>query len=259
MNVLFPWLFLALILVLALGIFLWPARRGRPAKKTEFETLPRHLFSEESSSEIGLRVPVSTARAIHSPPEPQLPRSYGVDRMALMARDPHWLYAYWEITATKQEEFKSSYGPAAWFSTHPVLRVYDVTGVSFNGKNANGYVDIHVGEQVDNWHIQVGEPDRSFCVDLGRMFPDGRFVTILRSNIVTTPRASLSDRLDEEWMWIEGLYRSIGRFQYGTSSPMIIEELALRAGALPLGISSPGNWNMGHETLDVGRDMGRET
>jgi len=74
------------------------------------------------------------------------------------------------------------------------------------------------------------------------MFPDGRFVTLLRSNIVTTPRASLSDRLDEEWMWIEGLYRSIERIKYGTSSPLIIEELSIRRGALPLGISSPGNW-----------------
>ena len=123
------------------------------------------------------------------------------------------------------------------------MRVYDVTGVDFNGTNAKSFVDIHVDEHVDNWHIQVGEPDRSFCVDLGRMFQDGHFVTLLRSNIVTTPRASLSDRLDEEWMWIEGLYRSIGRFQYGASSPMIVEELAMRAGKLPLEVSSPGIWN----------------
>jgi len=240
MNVLFPLLFLILILVLAVGIFLWPARRVRPSGRPDFQALPRALFKEETSRELGPYIPVTTARPVQSLPEPQLPHNYGVDRMVLMARDPHWLYAYWEITATKQEAFKSSYGPAAWSSSHPVLRVYDVTGVAFNGANANRYVDIQVDEYVDNWHIQVEEPDRSFCVDLGRMFPDGRFVTLLRSNIVTTPRASLSDRLDEEWMWIEGLYRSIDRFQYGVSSPMIIEELALRSGILPLGIGSPG-------------------
>lgn len=242
MNVLLPWLFLAFIVVAAAGVFLLASKRGR-ARKVNYEAVPRPLFQEETAQEPGIHIPVSTITPKQADQDPQLPHRYGVDRLALMARDPHWLFAYWEITATKQEEFNTNYGPTAWNSTHPVLRVYDVTGVEFNGANAKGFVDIHVGEHVDNWHIQVGEPDRSFCVDLGRMFQDGRFVTLLRSNIVTTPRASLSDRLDEEWMWIEGLYRSIGRFQYGASSPMIIEELAMRAGKLPLEVTSPGIWN----------------
>lgn len=240
MSVLVLLFFSALILVIAAGIFLWPAKRSRAAK---IDTLPRPLFIEEPAEELGVDVPAVAKRPVAMQPDINLPQNYGVDRMVLLARDPHWLYAYWEITATKQEEFTGAYGSEAWLSTHPVLRIYDVTGVDFNGKNANRYIDYHVEEHIDNWHIEVGEPDRSFCVDLGRMFPDGRFITLLRSNIVTTPRASLSDRLDEEWMWIEGLYQSIGRIRYGTSSPLIIEELALRKGALPLGVSSPGNWN----------------
>ncbi len=239
MNVLFPWLFLALILVLAAGIFLWPLMRIRLVKKRGSQAPNRLLFKEETAEELGLHIPAPTVLPINKTPEPHIPHNYGVDRLVLMARDPHWLYAYWEITATKQEEFKKNYGHEAWCSTRPVLRVYDVTGLEFDGNNAKMYKDIHVREHTDNWHIEVGEPDCSFCVDLGRIFPDGRFVTLLRSNIVTTPRASLSDRLDEEWMWIEGLYQSMGRFQYGTSSPMIIEELAMRAGKLPIGISSP--------------------
>lgn len=238
MNVLSPWMFAALILVLAVGIFLF-SRRSRPAGNKEPEAPPRPLFKEETAQELGPGFPPLQVQPVHTSPEPQLPQNYGVDRMVLMARDPHWLYAYWEVTATKQEEFKKTYGPAAWTSTQPVLRVYDVTGVDFNGENAKSFMDIQVNEHTDNWHIEVGKPDCSFCVDLGRMFPDGRFVTILRSNIVTTPRASLSDRLDEEWMWIEGLYSSLSTFQYGASSPMIIEELSLREGKLPLGISSP--------------------
>jgi len=237
MNVLFPWLFL--VVILAAVIFLWPLRRSRNVKKNEYESLSPPLFNEEFSEELSLPAALSSHQ-LQCPPEPELPHYYGIDRMVLLARDPHWLFAYWEITATKQDEFINNYGPEAWSATHPVLRVYDITGIDFNGKNALGYTDIHISESTDNWYVQVGKPDRSFCVDLGRMFPDGRFITLLRSNTVTTPRASLSDRLDEEWMWIEGLYRTIGRFQFGTSSPMIIEELALRSGALPLGISSPG-------------------
>ncbi len=239
MSVLFLLFFSALILFVAAGIFLWPARRSRAAK---IVNPPRPLINEEFAEELGINIPDTAKQPAHTKPDIYLPHNYGVDRMVLLARDPHWLFAYWEITATKQEEFAGTYGTEAWLSTHPVLRIYDVTGVDFNGNNALKYFDYHMEENIDNWHIEVGEPDRSFCVDLGRMFPDGRFITLLRSNIVTTPRASLSDRLDEEWMWIEGLYQSIGRIKYGASSPMIIEELALRKGALPLEVSSPGNW-----------------
>jgi len=172
-------------------------------------------------------------------PKEELPHSYGIDRLVLLARDPYWLYAYWEVTATKIAEFTSTH--SAWETSWPVLRVYDVTGIAFNGENANKHIDIGINDQADNWHINTGEPDRAFCVDLGRQFPDGRFITLLRSNTVTTPRASLSDREDEEWMWIEGIYRSI-RHQYGISSPLFAEEVAERAGIIPLGVSSPGHW-----------------
>ncbi len=246
MNI-FLWLILAFIMVFAVGVFLWPSLRRRTAKKIGAETLPPPQFMEEIAEEFSLPVPAAPEHRAQHLAEPQLPHSYGVDRLVLMARDPHWLYAYWEITATKQDEFTRTYGPEAWSSTHPVLRVYDVTGVDFNGNNAKGFMDIHLGDEIDNWHIEVKEPDRSFCIDLGRMFQDGRFITLLRSNIATTPRASLSDRLDEEWMWIEGLYRTLGKFQYGVSSPMLIEELALEAGKLPVGISSPGNWHPGSD------------
>ncbi len=235
MTALFPLLFGIALVILFLVIFLWPTRRRASRPASGEKTIPP-LFTEEIAEELAAPVP-----PVESPPltVPELPRRYGVDRLVLLVRDPYWLYAYWEITATRQEEFNATYGPRAWNSTRPVLRVYDVTGVNFNGYNANSYMDINVQEGVDNWHIPVGQPNRSFCVDLGRMFPDGRFITLLRSNVVTTPRSSLSECLDEEWMWIEGLYRSY-QFQYGISSPMLIQEVAGRAAVVPLGISSPG-------------------
>lgn len=245
-NVLF-WLVLALTIVLAVGVFLWPSLRRRAVKKIGMENLPGPHFMEEFAKELTFPLPKAPEEKVQHLPEPQLPQSYGVDRLALLARDPHWLYAYWEISATRHDEFTRTYGPEAWSSTRPVLRVYDVTGVDFNGYNATNFIDIHLPDDIEDWHIEVREPDRSFCVDLGRMFQDGRFVTLLRSNIATTPRASLSDRLDEEWMWIEGLYHSLGKFQYGVSSPLIVEELALKAGKLPLGVGSPGAWQAGSE------------
>jgi len=172
------------------------------------------------------------------PPHPEIPWQYGADRMVLMVRDPNWLFAYWEITAAKQDEFSQQYGESAWSLSRPVLRVYDVTGVEFNGNNANNYIDFTISDYVDNWHLDVSRPNSTFCVDVGRVFPDGRFVTLLRSNIVHTPSMEVSNLVDEEWMWIEGIYRTITRLHPG-SSPLMVEDVSRRMGLVPLGISSP--------------------
>lgn len=194
------------------------------------------LLKEEYATDLAITSPVTIQSREQ---EEELPRYYNIDRAMLMVRDPFWLYAYWEISTAKQEEFKTNYGPLARSQSQPVLRIYDVTGIGFEEQNAREYIDIPINEQVDNWYIQVGQPDRFFCIDVGRKFQDGHFVTLLRSNIVNTPRASLSEQIDEEWMWIEDLYHTI-RHQYGVSSPMIKEEIEGRMGIIPLGISSPG-------------------
>jgi hypothetical protein len=81
-----------------------------------------------------------------------------------------------------------------------VIRVYDVTNVvNFDGKNANKYFDIEINPAANNWYINVGEPNRSWCVDLGLITSDGKFVVITRSNIVTMPRFGVSALTDEQW------------------------------------------------------------
>ena len=235
MNPFIPWLLGALIILAIMVFFVRPGLRNRHRKKPGMVPLETPSFQHETAGELCPPVPEPAARA----PFPELPHAYGVNRLVLLVRDPNWLYAYWEITATKQDEFNAAHGRDAWNNTRPLLRVYDVTGIHFNGRNANSFLDISMPEFTDSWHFNVDKPDHSFCVDLGRIFPDGRFIPLLRSNVVTTPSASISNCLDEEWLWIEGLYKTI-YYQMGLSSPVIIEEINERMGALPLGISSPG-------------------
>ncbi|MFZ5646730.1 MAG: DUF4912 domain-containing protein [Bacillota bacterium] len=232
MPALLPYSIGAVLIILLLAAVFWPLFKPRRVKKPLIKKEYKP-FTEEYSVE--LAEPVKRHTLLE--PVPELPQSYGIDRLVLMVRDPYWLYAYWEITATRMEEISAKYGSQAWENSRPVLRVYDVTGVDFTGNNANRYFDCSLSDYTENWYINVAESNRSYCVDLGRIFPDGSFITILRSNIVTTPRDALSDRLDEEWMWIEGLY---SKYQMGLSSPLIIEEINERMGNLPLGISSPG-------------------
>lgn len=224
----------ALILVL-MTVLLWSAR------SKQNKPVPRHvpvLAKEEFAEELAIPITFPPQPAT-KPDMPVIPWNYGKDRLTLMVRDPNWIFAYWEISATKQQEFDSNFGQDAWTNSRSVLRVYDITGVAgFNGTNANNYTDISINDYVDSWHIDMERPNSTFCVDLGRLFPDGTFITLLRSNIVQTPSVAVSNLLDEEWMWIEGIYRTLTRLHMG-SSPTISEEIGKGMGLIPLGMSSP--------------------
>jgi len=125
-----------------------------------------------------------------------LPTSYGDTKIVLLPRDPWWCFAYWEIGEQTKHEILSLYGENVKY----VIRVYEVTNViNFDGKNANKYFDIEINPFANNWYINVGEPNRSWCVDLGVITPDGKFVVIARSNVVIMPRYGVSQLTDEQW------------------------------------------------------------
>ncbi|MCS7151536.1 MAG: DUF4912 domain-containing protein [Endomicrobia bacterium] len=136
-------------------------------------------------------------RRIEFTPEiTDLPRSYGDTKIVLLPRDPWWCFAYWEIGEKTMQEIRSIYGENLKF----ILRMYDVTNVdNFNGHNANKYFDIVVNVSANNWYINLPETNRSWCVDLGIITPDGKFVMIVRSNIVIMPRFGVSALTDEQW------------------------------------------------------------
>lgn len=137
----------------------------------------------------------------HKPPMPydSLPHEYGSERMALLARDPSMAFTYWELPQDRLEKEK------AWFGWDSKLcvRVYDVTGVQFNGANAAAYFDQEVYDRVGSWYFDLGRPTHAFCADLGLLAPNGRFLTLVRSNTVVMPRDGVSDVLDEEWMLVD--------------------------------------------------------
>ena len=103
-----------------------------------------------------------------------------------------------------------------------VLRVYDVSNIIFNGFNAHRFFDIQINDYASSWYVDTDGPGRAWCVDLGLMLPDGRFITILRSNVVQTPLDGPSSVTDEEWMIPEEMFaRLYGMgFGLGKSSPV---------------------------------------
>lgn len=151
----------------------------------------------------------------------ELPTVYDQDKIILQVRDPRWLHAYWEIKEQTIGGLKNKLGDE-FYRAKKVLRVYDVTNIIFNGSNANRFFDIQINDFANSWYVDTAGPGRSWCVDLGLMLTDGRFITILRSNVVQTPLDGPSWVTDEEWMIPEEMFaRLYGMgFGLGKSSPV---------------------------------------
>ncbi|MDP2928951.1 MAG: DUF4912 domain-containing protein [Candidatus Omnitrophota bacterium] len=136
----------------------------------------------------------------------RFPSGYGDHKIVILVRDPWWIFAYWEIRREKEEEIINKIKSDGDDPTKTILRVYDVTDVSFNGKNAHSHFDIELRGLPGNWYINVGSPDRSWIVDIGIVTKNGGFYLLARSNIVKTPRYGMSEKLDAEWMMPEEDY-----------------------------------------------------
>jgi len=148
-----------------------------------------------------------------------VPKEYGDDRLVLMTRDPFVVHAYWEVTPARLERERAWFG----WGSKLCVRIYDITGVQFDGRNAIGYFDQELPERTGNWYFDLGRPNHSFCADLGLLSPEGRFLTLIRSNYVTMPPDGVSEEIDEEWMLADEeflkLYGYPEGFRSGVSSP----------------------------------------
>jgi len=170
----------------------------------------------------------------------ELPHGYGDNMITLMVRDPYWAYAFWEVTQKKLDSGRAGLGEAGQ-SSYLALRVYDITGISFDGRNAHRHFDTGIYERVGDWFLDVARPGRSFVADLGLKTHDGRFVTLARSNAITTPRDGVSDVLDEEWVMPEGGFERIFALSGGYGMGMSSADVRLAsAQRIPFGIASPG-------------------
>ncbi len=180
----------------------------------------------------------------------EFPAGYGDNKIVLMVRDPYWVHAYWEINQKRIDEIKKELGEV-FDSSKLILRIYDVTDIIFDGKNAWSYFDIPVTGGARNWYINIGKPNRSYLVDIGYLTSHGKFVVAARSNTVKVPSDKPSDVIDEEWMnpEFEKIYALSGGFGIGKGSEEIRELLARR---LKEEITSPGLFSIFSPVRKIG-------
>ena len=123
---------------------------------------------------------------------------YTKDRLVVMVRDPYWLHAYWELTRPSIDRARVAMGQH-WHGARPILRVSEVTrdGTTSSTRKVLRDIEIHGG--VNNWYVDVDDPPRTFQLDIGYLRPDGKFLCLARSNVVSTPRTTSVDTVDGNW------------------------------------------------------------
>jgi hypothetical protein len=195
-----------------------PSKRKATLKKLPIESAVRESkFYTPAQVEEGKRAPSFPA---------ELPSGYAQDRIVLQVRDPWWIHAYWEITESTWERLRREFPAILAGDFKSALRAYDISQIKFRGDNAHRFFDIEVTPEANNWYIDTQGPGRSWCVDFGFLLNDDRFITIVRSNTVSTPLDGPSWITDEEWMIPEDMFTRLYGMGVGMgSSPLKLKRL----------------------------------
>jgi hypothetical protein len=171
--------------------------------------LRRKSVSGERRSRSASRASASASRAAASAPVPQtLDHACTKDRIIVLTRDSFWLHAYWELSRTTLARAQAALGQE-WHGAYPILRVMDVSSEDTTSAAERHVRDIPIHGGVNNWYIDVVKPPRSYRVDIGYLSRRGRFYVLARSNVVTTPKAGVTDALDENWANVQKQFERI--------------------------------------------------
>lgn len=114
------------------------------------------------------------------------PRTYGVDRVRLLVKDPEWLFAYWDVSPRTLQGLRRDVGARAAAMSPLTLRVVD--------PEHGGEKVILLPEGAKSWYVRADDKRRPYQAELGLTLPSGEFRRIATSNVVEPPRPGVSPR-----------------------------------------------------------------
>jgi uncharacterized protein len=169
-------------------VTLSPRRAQAPAKpKTKTPALAKEVETVAPPSDELSAHKFDVAPARPSPKQVfaeehlgELPEAYGTGRLFLTARDPHWLFAYWDLSWQQMADYR---GQAS--DGRLVLRV-------FEKNHATPIQELTLGHDSRNWYIPVNKAATTYSAQLGFWRHDGHFHVVSQSREATTPADSVS-------------------------------------------------------------------
>ena len=109
----------------------------------------------------------------------ELPPSYFQDTLFLVARDPRWLFSYWDFDWGK-------YAPGTFRGS---ARQFFLKIVTTAGADV-GLVEIN--PEARNWYVPVSSPDTAYSAEIGYFDKAGNWQRIVQSGVAVTPAESVA-------------------------------------------------------------------
>lgn len=112
-----------------------------------------------------------------------LPTEYGVTTLFLVARDPEWLFCYWELPSSAP----GSYGLKVFGANHREVYFTPLT------------------QEARNWYIPVTPGrwgDGQYYAEIGTLHPDGRWEPLIRSNETALLQSDVSNQIQDRFATI---------------------------------------------------------
>ena len=126
-----------------------------------------------------------------TPTPGELPEAYGTRKLFLTARDPHWIYANWDLTREQQVGYnrKSVDG-------HLVVRVF------FAPPQGALAVEVHVHPESRHWFVHVPRAATKYTGELGYYDKKRKWVNITRAGATLTPPETMAEEAAVEFATI---------------------------------------------------------
>jgi hypothetical protein len=148
-----------------------PAAPPRPAPPA---------LSEEEQIESAKYLPREVPPRVFEEERFIFPETYGVNRVRLLVKDPHWLFAHWDVDPRVREGLRGEKGERVAALARLTLRLTDDHG------GIGGAIVLPEGAR--SWYLRAVPGHRSYRVELGITLPSGEYRGLARSNAVSTPR-----------------------------------------------------------------------
>ena len=147
-------------------------RRPTPSRPLSAPVDPTKITAQKFA--VAPPAPPSPATA-GKPPPSELPESYGTARLFLTARDPHWLYAYWDLSVSDMNAHRQKA-----VDGRLVLRLFE-EGLD------QPLQEITLQSESRNWYIFVNRAGSRYHAQLGYWQRRGGFKLISQSRATATP------------------------------------------------------------------------
>jgi len=108
----------------------------------------------------------------------ELPESYGTRKLYLVARDPYFLFAYWDLSGDQFREIAHQADDGKAF-------------LMLLSEDGSRVQQIEVGPWAKHWYLHTHNPGATYYAELG-FFRNGQFEVVSRSGKTKTPRDTVS-------------------------------------------------------------------